>query len=155
VRGTLVSLAVALAVTPVVAGCGSKGSASATLTAAEWRREANAICRAIGPKIRAVRRPVAETQILPFTAKVIPLWKSEEERLRALVPPGELAIPAEELADALSEVNLSLLEIHIATQRDDGLRRYYAVRRLDTAGRGVRLRSRALDLPACAAQRVR
>jgi hypothetical protein len=155
VRRKLVSLAVALAVTPVVAGCGSTGSASSTLTAAEWRREANAICRAIGPKIRAVRRPVAETQILPFTAKVIPLWKSEEERLRALVPPSELAIPAEELADALSEVNLSLLEIHIATQRNDGLRRYYAVRRLDTAGRGVRLRSRGLDLPACAAQRVR
>jgi hypothetical protein len=154
-RGALVAIAVALAATPVVVGCGSKGSASSTLTAAEWRREANAICREIGPKIRAVRRPVAETQILPFTAKVIPLWKSEEERLRALVPPSELAIPAEELADALSEVNLSLLEIHIATQRSDGLRRYYAVRRLDTAGRGLRLRSRALGMPACAEQRVR
>ena len=154
-RRALIALAAVLAVTPVLAGCGSKGSASSTLTAAEWRREANTICREIGPKIRAVRRPVAETQILPFTAKVIPLWKSEEERLRALVPPSELAIPAEEVADALSEVNLSLLEIHIATQRNDGLRRYYAVRRLDTAGRGVRLRSRGLGLPACAAQRVR
>jgi hypothetical protein len=140
---------------PVVAGCGTTGSASSTLTADEWRREANAICRQIGPEIRAVRRPVAEAQILPFTAKVIPLWKSEEEGLRALVPPRQLATPAEELADALSEVNLSLLEIHIATQRNDGLRRYYAVRRLDTAGRGVKLRSRALGLPACATQRVR
>ena len=154
-RSTLVALALALAVTPVVVGCGSKGSASSTLTAAEWRRQANAICREIGPRIRSVQRPVAEAQILPFTAEVIPLWKNEEERLRALVPPRQLAMPAEALADALSEVNLSLLEIHIATQRTDGVRRYYAVRRLDTAGRGVKLRSRALGLPACARQRVR
>jgi hypothetical protein len=151
----LAALALALAVAPVVAGCGNKGAASSTLTAAEWRRQANAICREIGPRIRAVQRPVAEAQILPFTAEVIPLWKNEEERLRALIPPRQLAIPAEELADALSEVNLSLLEIHIATQRNDGLRRYYAVRRLDTAARGVKLRSRAIGLPACARQRVR
>ena len=155
-RWTLVAFVLALAVTPIVAaGCGSKSSASSTLTAAEWRQEANAICRELGPRIRAVRRPVAVAQILPFTAKVIPLWKAEEERLRALVPPRQLAVPAEELADALSEVNLSLLEIHIATQRNDGLRRYFAVRRLDTAGRGLKLRSRALGLPACARQRVR
>ena len=114
----------------------------------------NAICREIGAKIRAVRVPVAEAQILPFTAEVIPLWKQEEERIRALVPPNQLATRAEELADALSEVNVALLEIHIATQRDDGLRRYFALQRSATAARGVRLRSRALGLPACARQRV-
>jgi len=155
VRKTLAALALALSVTPAVAGCGSTGSASSTLTAAEWRKAANAICREIGPQIRAVRRPVTEAEILPFTAEVIPLWKREEESIRALVPPRALVTPAEELADALAEVNVSLLEIHIATQRNDGLRRYNAVRRLDTAARGVALRSRALRLPACAGQRVR
>ncbi len=154
-KKSLAALAIALAVAPVLAGCGSDGSASSRLTTAEWRREANAICRELGPKIRAVRRPVAEAQILPFTAAVIPLWKREEDRIRALVPPPELVAPAGELADALAEVNVSLLEIHIATQRDDGVRRYYAVRRLDTAARGVKLRSRALGLAACAKQRVR
>jgi hypothetical protein len=154
VRKTLAALAVALAVTPVVAGCGSKGSASSTLTAAQWRREVNAVCRKIGPKIRAVRVPVAEARILPFTAEVIPLWKQEEDRIRALVPPSRLATRAEELADALSEVNVALLEIHISTQRRDGLRRYFALQRSATAARGVKLRSRALGLPACARQRV-
>ena len=81
--------------------------------------------------------PVAEAQILPFTAEVIPLWKQEEERIRALVPPSQLATRAEELADALSEVNVALLEIHIATQRNDGLRRYFALQRSATAARGV------------------
>jgi hypothetical protein len=154
VRKPLAALAAALAVTPVVAGCGSTGSASSTLTAAEWRGEANAICREIGPKIRAVPVPVAEAQILPFTAEVIPLWKQEEERIRALVAPSRLETRAEELADALSEVNVALLEIHIATQRRDGVRRYFALQRRETAARGVKLRSRALGLPACARQRV-
>jgi hypothetical protein len=154
VRWPFVALAAALAVTPLVAGCGSEGSASSKLTTAEWRRETNAICREVGAKIRAVRVPVAEAQILPFTAEVIPLWKQEEERIRALVPPSQLAVRAEELADALSEVNVALLEIHIATQRNDGLRRYFALQRSATAARGVRLRSRALGLAACARQRV-
>ena len=154
VRKTLTALVLALSVIPVVAGCGSKGSASSTLTPAEWRQQVNAICKEIGPRIRAVRVPVAEAQILPFTAEVIPLWKQEEERIRALVPPSQLAARAEELADALSEVNVALLEIHISTQRNDGLRRYFALQRSATAARGVRLRSRALGLPACARQRV-
>ncbi len=153
-RKTLTALVLALSVIPVVAGCGSKGSASSTLTPAEWRQQVNAICKEIGPRIRAVRVPVAEAQILPFTAEVIPLWKQEEERIRALVAPSQLATRAEELADALSEVNVALLEIHIATQRNDGLRRYFALQRSATAARGVRLRSRALGLPACARQRV-
>jgi hypothetical protein len=139
-----------------LAGCsGDSGLSEDRLSASEWRRQANAICREIDPEIRAVQRPVAEVEILPFTARVIPLWKSEEDRLRALVPPAELVDSAEALANALAEVNVSLLEIHIATQRNDGVRRYYAVRRLDTAARGIRLRSRALGLPACARQRVR
>jgi hypothetical protein len=139
----------------VLAGCGGDNSSeSQALTAAAWRREVNAICRDIGGQVRAVRLPVKETQILPFTAEVIPLWKSEEERIRALSPPAELVDAAGQLADALAEVNLSLLEIHIATQRNDGVRRFYAVKRSDTAARGVKLRSRALGLRDCAKQRV-
>jgi hypothetical protein len=154
VRTTLVSLAVALAATPFLVACGSKGSASSTLTTAEWRQNVNEICRDVGRRVRAVQPPTKETEILPFTATVIPLWKSEEERIRALSPPAELVDPAEELADALSEVNLSLLEIHISTQRNDEVRRFDAIKRRDTAARAVKLRSRALGLPDCAKQRV-
>ena len=148
------TLAVAVCVL-AVAGCGGgSGSDVDRLSGAEWRRDVNAICRDVGGQVRAVRVPVSETQIIPFTAKVIPLWKSEEERIRALAPPDNLVGSAEQLADALSEVNLSLLEIHIATQRNDGVRRFNAVQRSNTAARGVKLRSRALGLPACAKQRV-
>jgi hypothetical protein len=150
------ALAAVLVSALLASGCsGNSTSVSDTpLTAAQWRWAANELCREIGPEIRAVPRPRATGEILPFTAKVIPLWKREEDRLRALAPPTQLATPAEELADALSEVNVALLEIHIATQRNDGMRRYYAVQRSDTAARGVKLRSRALGLAACARQRV-
>jgi hypothetical protein len=148
-------LAAAAVLVLTLAGCGGgSGSRENRLSALEWRREANAICRDIGGQVRAVPLPTKETQILPFTAEVIPLWKSEEERIRALSPPAELVDAAGQLADALAEVNVSLLEIHIATQRNDGVRRFYAVKRSDTAARGVKLRSRELGLRDCAKQRV-
>jgi hypothetical protein len=151
VRGVAAVGALAL----LLAGCGGSSDLSDnTLSAADWRREVNTICREVGGQVRAVRLPTKEAQILPFTAKVIPLWKSEEERIRALSPPAELVDPAEQLADALAEVNLSLLEIHISTQRNDEVRRFDAIKRRDTAARAVKLRSRALGLPDCAKQRV-
>jgi hypothetical protein len=148
-------LAAAAVLILTLAGCGGgSGSQESRLSATEWRREVNTICRDIGRQVRAVRLPTKETEILPFTAKVIPLWTSEEQRIRALSPPAELVDPAEQLADALAEVNLSLLEIHISTQRNDDVRRFEAIKRRDTAARAVKLRSRALGLPDCAKQRV-
>lgn len=138
-----------------LAGCGGGSNAdSEALSAAEWRREANVLCKDIGGRVRAVPVPRTEHAILAFTSEVIPLWKQEEDRLRALAPPEELEVRAGELADALAEINVALLEIHIATQRNDGIRRFEAVQRSETAARGVKLRSRDLELPACASQRI-
>ena len=134
-------------------GC-SDNPSSETLTAAEWRREANEICREIGPQVRAIRQPKALDAILPFTSAVIPLWKDEEERIRALLRPPELEAQAEALADALAELNVSLLEIHIATQRNDGTRRVDGIARGVSAARTIKLTSRELRLPACRAQRI-
>jgi hypothetical protein len=147
------ALAAALALA-LVAGCGDDSTSANTLTAAEWRREANALCRELGRRIRAVPRPPMEDRILDFTAAVTPLWKREEDELRALVPPPELATRAEELADALAQVNVGLLEIHIATERNDGDRRNEGIERSEGAGREVKQRSQDLGLSACAAQRI-
>jgi hypothetical protein len=138
----------------LLAGCGGSSDPPDTLSAPEWRREASAICRDIGRQVRAVPQPTIEGDVLTFTATVSPLWKEEEERLRALRAPGELASEAEGLADALSEVNLSVLEIHIATQRRDGQRRDDAIRRGEAAGSALKSRSRDLGLPACVNQRI-
>ena len=139
----------------VLAGCGSNASPpDDVLTAAEWRREVNAICRDIGRQVRAIPRPTVETKILEFTAAVTPLWKREEEGIRALSPPPELAGPAKNLGDALAEVNVSLLELHVATERNDDGRAAAAIERGETGGRGVTHWARELRLPACASQRV-
>jgi hypothetical protein len=128
----------------LLAGCGGSSDPPDTLSAPEWRREANAICRDIGRQVRAVPQPTIEGDVLTFTATVSPLWKKEEERIRALRAP----------AVALSEVNLSVLEIHIATQRRDGQRRDDAIRRGEAAGSALKSRSRDLGLPACVNQRI-
>jgi hypothetical protein len=148
------AIAVSLVLATVLAGCGDEGSASATLTASEWRREANAVCHDIGPRVGAVPQPEVLDAILPFTSEVIPLWKDEEDRIRALAHPSEVAENAEALADALAELNVSLLEIHIATQRNDGTRREGGIERGQAAAQSIKRSSRELGLAACAAQRI-
>lgn len=139
----------------MTAGCGSDSPpTTGPLSAAEWREKVNALCAEIGPKIRRVPRPRAESEIASFVAAVIPLWKREEDGVRALVPPAELATTARELVEALGYVNIALLEIHISTQRNDGLRRFDAVRRSEAAARDVKLKAQVLRLPACARQRI-
>jgi hypothetical protein len=85
---------------------------------------------------------------------VIPLWKEEEDRIRALAHPPELVDGAEELADALAELNVSLLEIHVATQRNDTSRRTDGIRRGEAAGQRIKLAALELRLHACVAQRI-
>jgi 3-dehydroquinate dehydratase len=92
--------------------------------------------------------------ILPFTSEVIPLWKDEEDRIRALAYPPALASSAEALADALAELSVSLLEVHIAKQRNDNARRVDGIQRGVDASRTIEQASRELRLPACAAQRI-
>jgi hypothetical protein len=137
-----------------LAGCGSSSPDEQTLTAAEWRREANTICREIGREVRAVPEPRTVEAILPFTAAVIPLWKRQEDGIRALVPPSELAADAEALVDALAELNVALLEIHIATQRNDDGRQADGIQREVTATQSIRRWSNDLRLHVCLDQRI-
>ena len=144
---------VAAVVVVALAGCGGNSSPE-TLTAAEWRREANAICREIGREVRAVSEPRTVDAILPFTSAVIPLWKRQEDQIRALAAPSELAADAEALVDALAELNVALLEIHIATQRNDDARQADGIQREITAGQSIKRASNDLRLQACLDQRI-
>jgi hypothetical protein len=70
-----------------VAGCGGDGEDEPTLSAATWRERVNAICSDIGPEIRAIPKPTAESEVADFTSAVIPLWDRERHEIRSLSAP--------------------------------------------------------------------
>jgi hypothetical protein len=148
----LTALLLALSAT----GCGSDSSSTqvAPLTTREWRGRANAICRDIGSKVRRVRQPTTLVEITPFVAAVVPLWRQQEDRIRALEEPEGLASPVRDYLTALSYLEASLVEIHIATERNDGGRRGEAVDKSQRAALDMRYRARILGLSACARQRI-
>jgi hypothetical protein len=158
VRTPLAAAAIIVTLGLATSACGGGGESSPTsetsLTAAQWRRQANAICRDVDREVRAYPTPKAESEIESFVAAVLPLWKREEDGLRALVAPAPVATATRDLVTALGYLNAAVLEVHIATQRRDGLRRYYAMQKLQAATRGIKLRAAALSLPACARQRI-
>lgn len=139
----------------VVAGCGDgETKPGPELTAAEWRRQVNAVCRTVGREVRAVRPPDQGGRVDEFTAAVIPLWDRERNEIKALTPPEQLSRPAAELLTALDYLNVGLVEVHIATQRYDGDRRQRGIERVRAAATGIKLRAAELRLPACFGQRI-
>ena len=147
----------AIALSVISAGCGIGSDGSSTprvLSAAEWRREANAICRDSGRNVRRVPLPKKESEISAFVAQVVPLWRQQEDRLGALAPPEEIAVPVGEYLSALRYLEKALVEIHIATQRNDGERRSEAADKRRRAARDMRHRALIIGVPACAGQRI-
>ena len=139
------------------AGCGSgSGSSSATgaLSGAEWRQEANAICRVSGRAIRDVRPARRADEVSAFVAAVAPLWKQELDSTIALAPPDEIAATVADYVGALNYLNRRLVELHIAAERQDDSRLYNAGLVVQDAARDVKIKARSLRLPACAAQRI-
>jgi hypothetical protein len=137
-------------------GCGTDLSTAhgTPLPAAVWRHRANAICTDVGRKVKAFPQPTSTGEIDDFVAGVAPLWKREWSVLRTLVPPSPMAGTARDLVTALDYVTSSLVEIHVATERDDGARREEAARKTEVAARDFKLHSLELGLQACARQRI-
>jgi hypothetical protein len=139
-------------------GCGSGSGSSSTqagpLTMKEWRSRANAICRDIGGTVRRFRQPTTGGEITPFVAAVVPLWRSEESRIRALSEPETVAAGVRDYLTALSYLEAALVEIHIATERNDGTRLGGAVDKSRRAALDMRYRARLMGLSACAGQRI-
>jgi hypothetical protein len=158
VRSPLIAAAVGVVLlASAAAGCGSgSGSSSTTgaLSAAEWRREANAICRVSGLAIRGVRPPRHAPGVPAFVAAVAPLWKQELDSTAALAPPEKMAAAVADYVGALDYLNRRLVEMHIAAERHDNSRLYGAGLVVQDAARDVRLKAQRLRLPACAAQRI-
>jgi hypothetical protein len=73
----------------LIAGCGGGGSDS--LSADEFRQQADAICADANTKIEALTEPSANDQVLGFFQSGLQIYQEQIEDLKALEPPDELA----------------------------------------------------------------
>jgi hypothetical protein len=142
-----------------LAGCGGSSGSSSThtspLSAKEWRSRANAICRNIGGEVRRVRKPKSYAEITPFVAAVVPLWREQEDRIRALIPPDWMAGSISGYLQSMFYLESALVEIHIATERNDGTRRAEAVEKTRKWAFYMRQAAHVIGgLPACINERI-
>lgn len=155
---TLLLAATIAAIGGLAAGCGGSGDSApvsdTALSAAEWRQEANALCRRIGQETRDVRPARHGDEVSAFVAAVAPLWKQELDSTRALGTPAEIAAAVSDYVGALDYLNRRLVEMHIAAERQDSSRLYNAGLVVQDAARDVKLKARSLRLPTCAARRI-
>jgi hypothetical protein len=95
-RRSLLALALLALPALAVAGCGgddkaAEATTAAALTADQWRTQADAICADIDTKADALKQPEAPADFQGFLEAGIPLAQDQIDRLKALVPPAELA----------------------------------------------------------------
>lgn len=71
----------------LIAGC---GGGSESLSADEFRSQADAICADAERQLDALDEPTAPDQVLPFLRMGLPVQEAQLEKLRSLDPPDEL-----------------------------------------------------------------
>lgn len=96
VRRPLLALALLALPALAVAGCGGDDTSagkttSSALSADQWREQADAICADIQTRQDAVAEPSGPSEIQSYLETILPLGKEQVSRIRALVPPAELA----------------------------------------------------------------
>ncbi len=78
----------ALGAVAVIAGC---GGGSDSLTADEFRTQADAICADYNRQSDALSDPSSPDEILPSLKEILPLQQDQLTKLKALEPPSELS----------------------------------------------------------------
>jgi hypothetical protein len=111
----LAALAVVGAVA-AIAGCGG-GDDSGSLSADEFRTQADAICADADTRIEALDEPSANDQVLGFLQSGLTIQREQIEKLKALEPPSELSGTFGEATDLLDQ---QIAEIQGAADRISG-----------------------------------
>jgi small-conductance mechanosensitive channel len=149
-RRPLAGLAV-LGAAALIAGCGGGGSDS--LSADEFREQADAICADGDEATDALTAPTTPEQILPFLQTGLPISDEQRERIAALDPPDELQAAFDEAQD-LNQQRRDLLQQ--AVERIEAGEDPEAVLReldpqLDQLQEESRAKARELGLAVCGA----
>lgn len=78
---------VAVGATVLIAGC---GGGSDSLSAEEFRAQADAICADANREIEAIAEPTSAEQFLTYIQAALPIQRAQLDRLAALEPPDDL-----------------------------------------------------------------
>jgi len=84
-----------------IAGCG--GGGSDTLSADEFRQQADAICAEANTRIDALTEPSASDQILGFFQSALTIQQEQIQKLKDLEPPDDLAPTFDEATGLLDQ----------------------------------------------------
>ncbi len=104
-----------LGVAAVIAGC---GGGSGSLSAAEFRTQADAICADYNAKSDALTDPSSPAEYLPSLKAIVPLQNAQLAKLKELKPPSELSGTFDE-AMALLDKQKGVLDSAV-TRLEDG-----------------------------------
>ena len=95
-RPILAGLAV-LGAAAFISGCGGSGSSS--LSASEFRTQADAICADLNTQIAALTQPTSADAFLPYLRAGLPIQQAQLKKLEALKPPADLKATYAEAID--------------------------------------------------------
>jgi nitrous oxide reductase accessory protein NosL len=154
VRVAVLAAALSFVVSLMAAGCGGDSNAATQLSAAQWRAQADAICRRTVRELRRHPPPKTDGEIAPFVAAVTPLWKGQADELRALDPPDELTGAAAAYVTDLDYLARWLVELTVARERGDGARADAAVTKIQGSARSSKQKARDLELKTCGRMRA-
>jgi transcriptional regulator with GAF, ATPase, and Fis domain len=114
--------AAALAVL-LLAACGgggnSAGETAQALTADEFRRQADGICRRYEDKLNALDSPSSIEDLQDFVARAVPLIEQGNEELHGLTPPDELEADWDAAMKAQDENVETMHDLEDAVQNND------------------------------------
>ena len=80
----------ALLVAVALVGCGGGSGDGATLSTAEYRKQATSICEDANRRTDALDRPRDLTALRPYLDRTLEIVQQDTERLRRLRPPADL-----------------------------------------------------------------
>jgi hypothetical protein len=79
------------ALAALLAACGGGGGTDTTLSAAEFRQQADAICAKYQDQLNALGTPSSLAGLKDYVNKAVPIIEKGNAELQALEPPEELA----------------------------------------------------------------
>ena len=103
-RRPLVGLAV-LGAVALIAGC---GGGSDTLSADEFRTQADGICADANRELEGLTEPSSNDQFLPFLRSGLEIQSAQIDKLKELEPPSDLETPFNDAIDLIERKNAAI-----------------------------------------------